>query len=58
MIRLYLKITENFVRLIFQEKFRVVLIPFVRMVKFKFLIQYGAIDCGIVVSEFVLQSCY
>ena len=40
-IRLYLKIPENFLRLIFLEGFRVVHIPFVCMVKFKLLVQFS-----------------
>ena len=40
MIRLYFKISENLVRLIFQGGFWVVHIPFVRMVKFKLLAQF------------------
>ena len=40
MIHLYLKIQEEFVRFILQNKFRVVHIPFVRMVKLKFLAQF------------------
>ena len=36
MIRLYLKIPEKLVRLIFQLRFSVVHIPSVRMVKFEF----------------------
>ena len=39
MIRLYLKIPEKFVRLIFLDEFLVVQIPLVRMVKFKLLAQ-------------------
>ena len=39
-IRLYLKIPEEFVRLIFQGGFWVVRIPFVCMVKFQFLAQF------------------
>ena len=40
MIRLYVKIPENFVRLIFLDGFWIVRIVFVRMVKFKFLAQF------------------
>ena len=36
MIRLYLKILEEFVHLILQDKFWVVHVPFVRMVKFQY----------------------
>ena len=39
-IRLYLKIPEEFVRLILQDRFWVVYIPFFRMVKFQFLAQF------------------
>ena len=41
MVRLYLRILENFVRLIFQNGFRVLHIPLVRMVKFKLLAQFS-----------------
>ena len=37
---LYLKISENFVHLIFQDRFCVVHIPFVHLVKFQFLAQF------------------
>ena len=37
MIRLYLKIPEEFVRLILQDRFRVMLIPFDSNVKLQFL---------------------
>ena len=37
MIRLYIKIPDEFVCLIHRDRFCVVHIPFVRMVKFKFL---------------------
>ena len=40
MIRLYEKIAENFLRLILQDKFWVVHIPFVRMIKYQFLEQF------------------
>ena len=40
MIRLYLKIPEKFLCLIFQDGLWVVHIPFVRMVKSKFLAQF------------------
>ncbi len=40
MIRLYLKIPEEFVRLILKDRFWVMHIPFVRMVKFKFLAHF------------------
>ena len=40
MIRLYVKIPEDFILLILQEKLRVVHIRFVRMVRFKFLAQF------------------
>ena len=39
-IRFSLKILENFVCLIIRDGFRVVLIPFFPMVKFKFLPQF------------------
>ena len=63
MVRLYLKIPENFVRLIFQDGFLVVYIPLVRMIKFKLWgcprgVMVKAMDCRIVVREFVLQSRY
>ena len=48
MIRLWLKITENFVRLILQDRFWVVDIPLVRLVKFQFLAQFSVdyfLDC-------------
>ena len=37
MIRLNLKIPEEFVRLILRDKFWIVHVAFIRMVKFKFL---------------------
>ena len=37
---LYLKIPEHFVRLILQDWFRVVHLPFIRMIKFKYLAQF------------------
>ena len=40
MIRLYLKIPEEFVRLILQYRFWIVHLPFVRLAKFKFLAQF------------------
>ena len=40
MIRLYQKIPEEFMRLIFPDRFWVVHIPFTRMVTFKFLAQF------------------
>ena len=40
MIRLYLEIPVEFVRLIVQDRFLVVPIPFVRMIQFKFLAQF------------------
>ena len=53
--RLYLKIPEEFVRLIFQDTCWVVHIPFVCMVKFKFLAQF-LIDNLVqpVVSTFII----
>ena len=54
MIRLYLKIQENFVRLIFQNGFWVVHIPFFRMVKCKLLAPFPVdhlpypIMCGLI----------
>ena len=39
-IRLYLKIGEEFVCLILQDRFWVVHVPFIRMVKFQFLAQF------------------
>ena len=39
-IRLYLKLPEKIMRLIFQNRFCVVRIPFIRMVKFQFLAQF------------------
>ena len=65
---MYLKIPENFLHLILLDGFWVVVIPIVRMVKFKFLtklrvnrgcgVMAKALDCGIVVREFVLKSRY
>ena len=57
MIRLYHKIPENFVRLIFQDGFRVLHIPFVLMDKLKFLAQFP-VDHLIhpVVSRFILLA--
>ena len=40
LITLYLRIPEEFVRLILQDRFWIVHKPFVRMVKFKFLAQF------------------
>ena len=40
MIRLYLRIPDKFVRLILQDRFLVVPIPFVRRVKLQFLAQF------------------
>ena len=40
MIRLYLKISKNFVRLIFLDEFWMVQIPFVHRVEFKLLAQF------------------
>ena len=40
MIRLNVKIPKEFVRVIIQDRFWVVYIPFVCMVKFKFLVQF------------------
>ena len=40
MICLFFKIPENFVRFILRDRFRVVHLPFVRKVKFHFLVQF------------------
>ena len=49
MIRLYLKIPEELVRLVLPDRFWVVHIPFVRMVKFKLLAQFPV--------DHLAQSC-
>ena len=57
-IRLYLKIPETHVHLILQDKFLVIHIPFVRMVKLKFLAQFQVdhLDHP-VVSSLILFQC-
>ena len=54
MIRLYLKIPEQFVRLFLQDRWWVVDIPFVRMVKLKFIAKCG-LPCP---SSHVLSHSY
>ena len=55
MIRLYLKIPENFVRLILQDRFCVFHIPFVCMFKFKLLAQFSQYHLPpTVMSTFIL----
>ena len=65
-IRLYVKIAEEFVRVILQDRFSVVHIPLVRMIKFKFLAQFPVdhLAHSVVVSfipflfSFVAFACY
>ena len=58
MIRLYVKIPDEFVCVILQDRRLVVHIPFVRIVKFKFLAQF-LVDNLIhpVMSSFILFLC-
>ena len=53
MTRLHLKILQNFVRPIFQERFWIVHIPFIRMVKFKL---YPPVMCHFLVR--ILDCAY
>ena len=46
-VRLYLKVPEVFVRLILQERFWVVHIPFGRMFKLQFLAQFPVDQFGL-----------
>ena len=54
-ICLYLKIPENFVWLIFLDGFRVVHIPFGRMVKFKLLAQFPVDHLSHIVPSYILS---
>ena len=57
-IRLYLRIPEKFVRLIFQDRFWVMHLPFVPMMKSKFLAQFPVDHLSHpVVSSFILFLC-
>ena len=58
MIRLYIKVPQEFVRVIFWDRCWVVHIPFVGMVKFKFLAHFPVDHIAHpIVSSLVLLLC-
>ena len=58
MIRLYLKIPEELVRFILLDRFFVVHIPFIRMIKLQLLAQFSVDHLAHpVVSSFILFLC-
>ena len=58
MIRLYVKIPEECVRLFLQDRFKVLHIPFVRMVKFQFLEQFPVDHLSHPVVPSLMLICY